>query len=50
MPFRPELDPVHRAIREAVVLDNGLVCERADDIYSAGIVIDETWKKVCEPA
>jgi hypothetical protein len=48
MPFRQELDRVHRAIQEAVVLDNGLVCERADDIYSAGIVIDEVWRKLCE--
>jgi hypothetical protein len=39
---------VHRAIQEAVVLDNGLICERADDIYSAGIVIDEVWRKLCE--
>lgn len=39
---------MHRVIREAVVLDNHLVCERADDIYSAGIVIDEIWGKLCE--
>jgi hypothetical protein len=48
MSFREQLEPVHKAIREAVVLDNGLVCERADDIYSAGIVIDEIWIKLCE--
>jgi hypothetical protein len=48
MPFRADLDPVHRTIREAVVLDNGLICERADDIYSAGIVVDEVWEKICE--
>jgi hypothetical protein len=48
MPFRGELLPVYGTIREAVILDNGLKCERADDIYSAGIVIDEVWTKICE--
>jgi hypothetical protein len=48
MPFRTELEPVHKTIRGAVVLDNGLICERADDIYSTGIVIDEVWGKLCE--
>lgn len=48
MPFRAELDPVYKTIQDALVLDNKLRCQRADDIYSAGIVIDEVWAKICE--
>jgi hypothetical protein len=47
MPFRAELDPVFRTIRDAAVLDNGLTCERADDIYSSGVIIDDVWAGIC---
>ena len=48
MPFRTDLDPIHQTIREAVALNNGLTCERADDISSVGVVVDEVWERICE--
>jgi len=40
MPFREKLEPVHRKIKEVVVLEHRLSCIRADNIYSTGIIID----------
>jgi hypothetical protein len=46
MPFRDELEPVYKKIKEIVVIDQKLSCMRADDIYSAGIIIKEIWDSI----
>lgn len=46
MPFRDELEPVYKKIKEIIVIDQKLSCMRADDIYSAGIIIKEIWDSI----
>ena len=48
MPFQKKLASVFSTIQNAVVDDCGLVCQRADDIYSAGIIVNEVWAKISE--
>jgi len=48
MPFKKNLEPVYKKIKEVVVLEHGLSCIRADDIYSTGIIIEEIWDKIQE--
>ena len=46
MPFRDELELIYKIIKEIVVLEHKLSCMRADDIYSAGIIIKEIWDSI----
>ena len=48
MPFVLELEPVYQRIREVTVIEHQLSCIRADSIYSAEIIIDEIWEKICQ--
>jgi hypothetical protein len=48
MPFRDEFDAIYEKVKEVAVLQHAMVCERGDDIYSAGIIIEEVWAKICE--
>jgi len=47
MPFAPAFRPVYETIKKVVEKDLKLICQRADDIYSDGIVIDEVWQSIC---
>ncbi len=47
MPFRQDLYAVYETIK-AVCLIHGMVCQRADDIYSDGIIIEDIWTNICE--
>ncbi len=48
MPFKGELDDVYAQVKNAVCDEHGLICVRADDIYSTGIIITEIWDKIQE--
>lgn len=48
MPFARKFEPIHRKIKELVINGHNLRCIRADDIMSAGIVIEEIWEKIQE--
>jgi hypothetical protein len=47
MPFAPSLRPVFETIKEVVERDHDMICQRADDIYSDGVVIEEVWQFIC---
>ena len=46
MPFGDEMVPIYNKIKEIIADDHKLICLRADDIYSAGIVIQEVWDNI----
>ena len=48
MPFALELEPMYQKILEVTVIEQQLSCVRADSIYSAEIIIDEIWEKICQ--
>lgn len=46
MPFKPEMNEVYRQRIAMVVEAMGLTCLRADDIFSAGMVMNDTWSHI----
>ncbi len=46
MPFDNELEQVHKAIKEVIVVEHNMSCLRADDIYSTGVIIEEIWEGI----
>lgn len=48
MPFREQFEDVYKNIEEVVVVRHKMNCIRADNIYSAGVIIQEIWDKIQE--
>jgi hypothetical protein len=48
MPFRDQFENVYKNIEEVVVVRQKMTCVRADNIYSAGVIIQEIWDKIQE--
>jgi hypothetical protein len=38
---------VYETIREVVESEHGMICRKADDIRSDGVIIDEIWTSIC---
>src|SRR5215471_6685159 len=48
MPFSSELRPVYDDHIKNVMQEVNLECNRADDIFSNGVIIEEVWKNINE--
>ena len=48
MPFNTELNYIYNDIIKTAVVDEGLVCRRADDIKSNKVIMFDIWKSICE--
>jgi hypothetical protein len=46
MPFREELDDIYREIIKPAVVNNGMKCIRADEIYNVGPIMDDVWEQI----
>ncbi len=48
MPFREHFEGAYEKIQEIAVIKHEMTCVRADNIYSAGVIIEEIWEKIQE--
>lgn len=48
MPFTPELTEIYQTFVKPTVESFDLVCQRADDIKSNKVIMQDIWKSICE--
>ncbi|MCK4823078.1 hypothetical protein KA005_45375 [bacterium] len=46
MPFKPDLDELYTKTIKPTMNGLGMECKRADEIYSAGVIIDQIWNYI----
>jgi hypothetical protein len=46
MPFNEEIDQVYEDHIKPVVESSGIICQRADNVYSTGLITSDIWEKI----